>query len=386
MLFSIQYAFAYDIEISKLRYNLDVVNQTVSFCGVSDEYKSKYLTIPSSVEYNGKQLPVISISSHSFVSRYYKILDVVIPNSVIEIEPYAFGYACGVENITIEDGDNPIKMGRACDPVTTETGTKPGEGTFGYCSLNEVYIGRNLDYTESPFAGNAIKKVSFGEKVTIIQDGLFQSCLYLTDVIFSNSIVEIGSSSFSRSPITNSFIAPQKLKNLGFAAFAYSSPESIDLNCDNLTEIPVKAFAGINEYSTTAGKENTKEIILGKSIVNIREKAFYLQKGIKKIICYNSTPPLFDFTDLTLFVPSNVYADAILYVPSEAIELYKSANIWKYFWEIKPIGTTGIESNEDIDYNEYIETVFNIDGSIATQKKGIKIVKYKNGNSRKLIK
>jgi hypothetical protein len=52
--------------------------------------------------------------------------------------------------------------------------------------------------------------------------------------------------------------------------------------------------------------------------------------GSKIVISYNSVPPTVDFLDET-------YSEGILYVPESAIEIYKNADYWKNFVDIRPL-------------------------------------------------
>ena len=67
-IYSVSNALGYDIEVDQLQYLLNVETSTVSYCGISSEYKRSYINIPSSIEYNGRNLPVVSIEANAFRS------------------------------------------------------------------------------------------------------------------------------------------------------------------------------------------------------------------------------------------------------------------------------------------------------------------------------
>lgn len=386
--------YSNDIEVEGLCYNVDVVNSTLSFCGVTSSYSKNEVTIPSSVTYNSRTLPVVSISTGAFTA-WDKIKTVTIPSSVTIINPAAFQYGTKVEKVVIEDSDNPILMGYAYEGPLTTTRQEEGKGTFGYCNLKEVYIGRNLDFSDynslkfgyTPFYRNTVEKVTFSEKVTLIQPFLFWNCPNMKELKLSNSILEIGSQAFSNSEITNKFVLPPKITVVKHMTFLNSKFEIIDLSSEALTEIEESAFEGRSNYGYYSG-DYSKEIILGKNVSKIGRYAFAQQKDIRKIICYNPDPPSFTFSSSNdVFVPNNVYLDATLYVPIGTIDAYKSAEVWKLFWNISELeDDSSIDSIED-NVKKTIEGIYDLSGKRHFDLiKGINIIKYSNGDVTKVVR
>ena len=393
-IYSVSNALGYDIEVDQLQYLLNVETSTVSYCGISSEYKRSYINIPSSIEYNGRNLPVVSIEANAFRSGYKAPTEVTIPNSVLEIKPEAFPYNCPLVKITIEDGDQPIITAYAYDGPLLTTGQTEGKGCFGYCTkLEEIYIGRNLDFSDyntlkygfTPFYRSCVKKVTFGPKVSVIQPSLFWNASSLSELYLTDSVEEIGESAFCMCPIENSFKIPSKLTIIHSSTFSYSKFKVIDLNSDNLLEIGNTAFAGnTNSYHPT--KAECEEIILGKNVNKIGSCAFSQQKGVKKFTSFNPIPPVIDANQSTDFLPSNVYADATLFVPQGSAEKYKNADIWKYFWNIKEMESTGVN---DVDFDAVDEKVAIYDLSGNSKENianGINIIVYKSGKIVKLLK
>lgn len=162
------------------------------------------------------------------------------------------------------------------------------------------------------------------------------------------------------------------------STFSYSKFKVIDLNSHNLLEIGNTAFAGYtNSYHPT--KAECEEIILGKNVNKIGSCAFSQQKGVKKFTSFNPIPPVIDANQSTDFLPSNVYADATLFVPQGSAEKYKNADIWKYFWNIKEMESTGVN---DVDFDAVDEKVAIYDLSGNSKENianGINIIVYKSG-------
>ena len=186
-------------------------------------------------------------------------------------------------------------------------------------------------------------------------------------------------------PIENSFKIPSKLTIIHSSTFRYSKCKVIDLNSDNLLEISNTAFTGnINSYHST--KAECEEIILGKNVKKIGSCAFGQQKGVKKFTSFNPIPPVIDADQSTDFLPSNVYADATLFVPQGSAQKYKSADIWKYFWNIKETESTGV-NDVNLDAVDEIVAIYDLSGNSKKNiANGINIIVYKSGKIVKLLK
>ena len=65
------------------------------------------ITIPSSIEYGGKQYSVTSISPYAFQDRS-SLTSVTIPNSVTSISPYAFQDRSSLTSVTIPNSVTSI--------------------------------------------------------------------------------------------------------------------------------------------------------------------------------------------------------------------------------------------------------------------------------------
>ena len=87
-----------------------------------------------------------------------KITKITIPNKVTNIGNNAFNRT-SIKELYIEDGDTTLNLGSVSESV----------GLFEQSSLETLYIGRNLNYTPSPFfKAEMLKKVTIGNKVTTI--------------------------------------------------------------------------------------------------------------------------------------------------------------------------------------------------------------------------
>ena len=103
------------------------------------------------------------------------------------------------------------------------------------------------------------------------------------------------------------------------------------------------------------------------------------------IYCYAEQVPE---TASNAFNISN-YTEATLHVPANAVEAYKSAELWKNFGNIVALTDedpkpTGIKSvNNDI---KTAECYYTIDGKLlSAPQRGLNIIKMSDGTTRKVV-
>ena len=155
-------------------FSLHVSAQTFSYNGLKYELDGntatviKYynssgfvinITIPSSIEYGGKQYSVTSISPYAFQDRS-SLTSVTIPNSVTSIGQYAFQDCSSLTSVTIPNSVTSI-----------------GQYAFSGCS--------------------SLTSVVIPNSVTSIEEATFANCSGLTSVTIPNSVRSIGQSAFA---------------------------------------------------------------------------------------------------------------------------------------------------------------------------------------------
>ena len=145
--------------------------------------------------------------------------------------------------------------------------------------LETVYIGRNLSFTtpnfRSPFyfVSDTLKKLTFSNYVTEINDYAFRLCSELTSIEIPNSVTEIGISAFegctgvTSTSFGNSITAIKKCAFAGCTGLA-----SVALG-NSLTSIGEEAFTRCTNLSS---------VTLGNSVTSINDFAF------KQCIALNS--------------------------------------------------------------------------------------------------
>ena len=341
--------FAWDyerVQIGDLYYNLDATNQTAEVTSQNSSYPYwSTAIIPASVTYNEITYSVTSIGAWAFSDctgltsvtipnsvtsigngAFYcctGLTSVTIPNSVTNIGYYAFEYCYGLTSVTIPNSVTSIgtEAFRNCRSLTSLTipnsVTSIGNFAFfcctgltyinvasdnsNYCSVDGVLF--NKDKTSLiQYPGAKQGAYTIPNSVTSIGDGAFSGCSGLTSVTIPNSVTSIGNSAFSGCSGLQSIKIPNSVTSIGQYAFA---------DCIGLASVTIP-----------------------NSVTSIGNGAFYGCRGLTSVTCFATTPPQLDS-----YVFEEVVDEFIpLYVPAGSIIAYQSADVWKDFTNILPIG------------------------------------------------
>ena len=163
---------------------------------------------------------------------------------------------------------------------------EPTSYNFGANLVDNIYI-------------NGQGMIVFDGDLMSIRDYAFLNCSSLTSVTIPNSVKSIEGSAFKGCTSLTSVTIPNSITSIGGWAFE---------GCTSLTSVTI-----------------------GESVTSIAYQTFYNCSSLAFITCKAITPPTLDAgNDL-----SNV---AVVYVPAESVDLYKSATNWSYYSNvIQPI-------------------------------------------------
>ena len=260
--------FAYDFESNGIYYKiLSKEKHTCAVTYLSETSSKEYagnLVIPSTVQDNdGVDYTVSAISDYAF-GGCVELQSVVIPNTVIEIGDDAFGRCSSLSNITFQSGHKELYLS-----------DHNNEGPlFAECSLDSVFIGRNLTskayvaYIESfsPFSkSKLLRSVYVSDSVTYIGKYYFRDCENLEHVYGMNKVDSIGEYSFAGTKIKK-FCAPS-LRTFGKDGYAFDK-------CQNLEEIVLGKIEDVTDY-WIGDCPNLRKIYIGTELRRIGSTRFF---------------------------------------------------------------------------------------------------------------
>ena len=282
--------------------------------------------IPSVVEFEGNQYPVIKINDKVF-SGNTNLTSVTLPEGLVEIGNYAFSGCKNLESVTLPEslttlGDRAfyackllktikIPSGVTAIPgscfdgcsslesVTIPEGvTTIGGSAFSGCNLNALTLPESLEAIgSSAFSGNqSLKSVNIPAKVKTIEERAFSSC-GLTDLVIQEGVQAIGNYAFERNSLQN-LTLPSTITSIGRRAFGNNNNlQSITCNAatpptlgDDVFNIEITPsikvpLASIAAYRKVYGWKDFSNYYGGEEIIDgvayrIDDKGAYVQAAI----------------------------------------------------------------------------------------------------------
>lgn len=264
------------------------------------------------------------------MNKYIKVFD-----TVEEYNAYSGSTSFTSPNISYVKGndksyydDNEIKHYTA--DVWMETIPKEELTSTTFNKVNSYITQVELPNNITTIGGEAFKgcssltSVTIGSGVTSIGNNAFNGCSSLTSIDIPNSITSIGSGAFSYCDSLLSFNYPSGVTtNIGLN------------NCGSLTSVTFSNNVTeiINFFSCAKLKRINSDIdgvaIIPSSVTSIANYGFNYQKLIKYFYFYSITPP--NIGSDIFYKSGGIYQVNAIYVPSESVELYKTATNWSAY-------------------------------------------------------
>ena len=254
--------------------------------------------IPSVVEFEGNQYPVIKINDNVFADNT-NLTAVTLPDGLVEIGASAFLGCQNLESV-----------------VLPESLTTFGRNAFNDCRLLKA-IKIPSGITTIPdrcfYGCSSLESLTISEGVTAIGDDAFQSC-NLNALTLPESLETIGIYAFCNNSSLKSVNIPAKVKTIGEQAFS---------SC-GLTELLITE--GVQTIGDRAFYENRlKNLTLPSTITSIGESAFSCySSNLQSIVCNTVIPPV---------LGDNAFGGSVkdIKVPLSSIAAYRQAEGWKNF-------------------------------------------------------
>ncbi len=228
----------------------------------------------------GSQLNRIGIGAFANCTA---LRSVALPNSTVEIAPYAFIATTALKTINLENvskvgeyafnGSAIATVNLASDNVTI------GEAAFYGCTgLNAITLGKGASIGEYAFADSSLKSVDILGSGATVGEGAFAACIYLTSFDFADLTGRLGDMAFYACTSLVSVVAPN-VTELGESCFGdcYALKE---FKAENLEVVGAYAFA---PYSENATQGASFESFYAPKLAVIGEGAFNACVYLKSI-------------------------------------------------------------------------------------------------------
>ena len=338
------------------------------------------VTIPNSVTSIGYQAfswcdgltsPVYNAQVFAFMPTSYSGA-YTIPDGIESIAGGAFVECTGLTSVMIPNSVTSIGDGafRGCKGLTSieipNSVTSIGHSAFYGCSgLTSVTIPNSVTSIGQSAFQNCYRltSVTIPNSVTSIREYAFQNCYRLTSINVASdnsNYCSVDGVLFNKDKTTliqypggkqGSYTIPNSVTSIGEWAFAYCDGLTSVTIPNSVTSIGNKAFAYCDGLtSVTIGNSVTSignfafhdcsgltSVIIPNSVTSIGQSAFYWCDGLTSITCEAVTPPTLNSSVFS------VDKSIPLYVPAGSVSAYQSADQWKDFTNILPIGAQPVD-------------------------------------------
>ena len=342
----------YGMDKEKVKSNLHILDLSMANICEGGDYYCNY-------SYKGRGYQAYTanncITAYMFASCH-SLTKLILPNNVIRISTYAFYDCSELEEITHSDriteiGDHAFAKCSKLKEFQLPKLEKLEVGTFRNCSsLISLEIPEGITYLPQLFADgcSSLKSVKLPNTLTKIMLYAFNGCSSLERIDLPETLESIMSNAFAGCTSLKYFKLPEGITNLG----GYIISLCMGVEELHLPKIPL--------------------IMTNFTFANCQVKHLY---------AYEERPHKIN----QYFFDNINYSTCTLHVPKGTREAYAAAYYWRNFATIvemdQQTGINAIETTEPVEAKS-----FAIDGTlIEGKKKGVNIIKYNNGKTKKVL-
>ena len=234
-------------------------------------------------------------------NQCHDLVSIVIPDNVLWIEDNAFNGCVSLLEIVIPDYVTWIGANAFSNCCSVSDIVIPNSVTYiGYSAFNEC---------------GGLEFVTIGSGVRTIEGSVFYGCCNLKNIVIPDSVTSIGNSAFSYCISLTEIIIPNGVTYIGTSAFS---------NCNSLVRVTIgRSVTSIGVLAFDRCSSLT-EIVIPEGVTFIGSSAFSACGNLQKIYCTPTIPPTLESNSIF----SGIHTDAIIYVPEESVDSYKSAGDW----------------------------------------------------------
>jgi hypothetical protein len=327
------------------------------------------LIIPDTVENEGTQYAVISISQEAF-NNCSGLTSVTIPSPVTSIGELAFGNCSGLTSIVFN----------ADSCITSLSGYN--YNVFSGCTnITNFTFGNNVksipEYICCDLSG--LTSVTIPNSVSNIGGWAFKNCSGLTSVVIPNSVDNIGTAAFSYCSGLTSIVfnADSCISAGGEGNSAFKGCSNITnfILGDNVKRIPIYLFAWENGLTSITIPTSVRSIghmafaycseltsiTIPELVGNIGEVAFGNCTSLDTIIMLSENPPTITYNTFQT-IPTNIP----IIVPCGSTETYNNAAYWNVFTNIQE--SDSCNNQDGVDRVEMVDAeVYSSNGQIVIE-------------------
>ena len=253
------------------------------------------------------------------------LTDVDIPNSVTTIERSAFYGCTGLTKMFIPDKVAQIYRLAFCGCRRLQS-IHVSENNAAYCDIDGVLFSKDRE-TLVAYPSGLGNEYRIPDGVKSIGDSAFCGCKNLTKVHIPDSITEIGFSAFDGCAGLTDMKIPNSVNKIDTQAF---------MQCHGLTEVSIPDSVTEIGHQAFFSCDNLRSVFIGEQVREIGGNAFEDCRSLHEIVCKAKMPPHLGrdtFSRRDNFPPHND-EQLTLSVPADAVEAYRSDEVWGQLGDI----------------------------------------------------
>ena len=229
-------------------YSYYILNDEIS---IFKHISGENISIPSSIENNGKSYRVVSISPESFYKCSVKTVSIA--DGIERIEDRAFSWehdegsplsSITFPNTLISIGDEAFRNCKSLKSADLPESLKYiGFEAFRDSSLTSAYVPNSVGYVGGGafYCCYDLKSAKLSQSMTEIPERMFGYCSHLTSIVIPDRITEIGSSAFYKCGLTS--VDLNEVETVEREAF-YGCADLKSIDADEVRTIDNEAFYG----------------------------------------------------------------------------------------------------------------------------------------------
>ena len=328
------------------------ISDLAAWCGVriKDVYGSPLYASSGKLYLNGDELIECKIPDGVAIVNDYvfagctSIKCLMLPATVTSIGRGAFEFCESLDTISFSEG--LTNLGNACflnckklkrikipDSVTCI-----GIQAFTNCSsLCELRFGKTLSSIESNAFYNcgALTSLEFPDALIELGPESFRNCSNLSSIIFGKGLKTIGGFAFASCTKLTALELPHGVTEIGDGAFR---------DCYGLTTISLPDSITTIGLATFTNCSELQHIEIPKAVISLGANAFLGCSSLESIVAKAKMPPVCDAS----FDNVN-YQNAVLFVPEQSLQAYKSDPEWKRFKSITGVCMSNVVGDLNCD-------------------------------------
>lgn len=343
---------------------------------------------------------------HLYRDENTEITDLVIPDGVTEIKPYVFNCCKSLTSVTIpasvkKIGEQAFYGCNKLQSVKIRNLEKWCDVEFSMFSneLSDVVLSSNpLQYANHLYLNDEeIVDLFIPQSVKKINDGAFEKCMGLKSVVISNGLTQIGSQAFKGCTNLEKVVIPNTVTSIGQKAFAdcmslYSVTSLINMPF-NLDETAFK-YTGTNYDPNIIYMAATLYVPHGRSamygnVASWKLFANIMETDMKFKLTYvlnGEVYKTYDIQATEVITPEpDPFKEGFDFSGWSAIPYLMPAEDVTVYGTLKPGDSIQDVDAENLDADSIVARYSMSGLPIAAPQKGVNIIRYSDGTTRKVM-